>query len=142
MDRSRPRGIITLLLAAALLVSLAAPLSAAPPARAAQGAVGAAAVRIAPDFADGLMAWLAGLWPGFRSAGGPTAWVQALGCTIDPSGQPCATSEADPPAGVQALGVDIDPSGQPGVQSLDLCSASSGSPTVTPQLGCIIDPNG
>jgi len=142
MDRSRPRGVVTLLLAAALLVSLVAPLRAAPPVRAARGAAGAAAVRTAPDFADGLMAWLAGLWPGFQSAGGPTAWVQALGCTIDPDGQPCATSGADPTDGVQALGGDLDPSGQPGGQSLDLCSASSGSPTVTPQLGCTIDPNG
>jgi len=127
MDRSRPRGIITLLLAAALLVSLAAPLSAAPPARAAKGAAGAAAVRTAPDFVDALMAWLAGLWPGVRTAEGPSAGVQALGGDIDPSGQPVATSEEIPTADVQALGGDIDPSGQP---------------TVTPQLGWDIDPDG
>ncbi|MGD2116676.1 MAG: hypothetical protein PVG07_16605 [Acidobacteriota bacterium] len=47
-----------------------------------------------------------------------------------------------PTAGVQTLGCDIDPDGQPGGQSAKSCSEASGAPTVTPQLGCVIDPDG
>jgi len=102
MERSRLRGVVTLLLAAALLVWLAAPLSAAPSARVGVRAAGTAEVRTVPDLADALVAWLANLWSSVRPGGGPTAIAEGLG-------------------------VDIDP---------------DDSPTVTPQIGLVIDPDG